>query len=242
MSKFMKSILIKSGILLFMFPASVFANPLCEPLESVRSRVNYCDENLSYVAPARSCRDKYLALVKERNAEVGKALSLDVKNRKGDEQEADFQTTQTVLATARDTLNELITSGKQTLAEIEAYAGDFVLPIYDGYEEDYNLDPAAESTQKIFREKNCYGEPMEDLDGMKNELKQTIAELELTKSKVHRLHDFTREKEGRLDSLSSGVTRKTAGIGSPADKPARKKKRKASTITGVEEDLLKQKQ
>lgn len=217
------------------FPLPALAAPYCEPPENLRAIVNYCDENPAYAAAARVCRDKFRELVREKNAEIQGVLDLDLRRREGDEQDKNFQTTQAVLASAEATLALLIAQGKASHNEIDVYAGDLVLPIYAAYEEDYSLDPWAESTQKIFREKNCYGEPAEDLDAVRKELRELIGDLERTKAKALSLHGLSNFREGNLGGRAGAA--KTAGESGPQRKLAAvKKKKKAgqSGITGVE--------
>lgn len=231
-----------NALLLFLSVRAFGAGSLCEPIENMRVLVNYCDENPAYVAPAKICRDHFRALVKAKNAEINAVLSKDIKNRKGNQQEADFQTTQTVLSSAEATLSLLIANGKQTYNEIEAYGADFVLPIYEAYPEDYNLDPDSAQAQKIFREKNCYGEPMEDLDAMKNELRETIEDLERTKARAVALHNVSGFKEANLNGLNARAAATKASSRATASVHRGKNRIGASTVTGVEQDKLKRRE
>lgn len=228
------------GILILLFPISVSAKSICESLSSLSAQVNYCDENMAYVPAAKNCFKKYKELVDSENAKIKAVLNKDVKNAKGSEQQADFQTTETVLKSAIKTLDNLLAQGKQTYNEIDAFSEDMVLPIYEAYPEDYELDPKSAQGQKIFREKECYGEPMEDLDKIKTELKDIISDLEKTKAKSSSLQKISNFKEGNLDSLNAIVPKATKNKSSEP-MPTGKSKKGNSTITGIEESKKKNK-
>lgn len=231
-------------VILALIPLGAVASPICEPIGNLSAQVSYCDENVAYVAPARKCFQAFKALVDAENAKIQKALNEQVNNAKGTEQAEDFATTQAVLASANTTLTNLIDHGKQVHTELEDYAYDLVLPLYDAYPEDYNVDPWSKEGQKMFREKQCYGEPMEDLDAVKAQLRPIIADLEKTKAKVVSLHKTSGIKKTNLDSVNPvSPAGDTVGQGSARGPSGVKGKSKnsSSTITGVEENKKKSK-
>lgn len=235
--------IMKITLLLLALPPLSQAAPICEPLENLTQRVNYCDENPTYVEPAKACLQSYKALVDAENARIQSVLNRDVNNASGTQQEVDFQTTQKVLASADATLTSLISQGRQVQTEFNAMTDDFVLPIYEAYPEDYDIDPYSRHGQTVFREKECCGEPMEDFDGMKAELRKILSDLEKTKAKTVALHKTSSFKEANLDSVNPATTgTKNVGNGGRVPSSIRgKSKNKGSSITGVEENKAKQK-
>jgi hypothetical protein len=230
---------------LLLLPAYASAESLCEPLDKLSDQVNYCDENSAYVPMAKQCFQSFKTLVDAENKKIQAVLNQDVKNAKGAEQEADFATTMEVLASADATLSGLLVHGKRVYNEIDDYAEDMVLPIYDAYPEDYKLDPHTPEAQQIFREKECYGEPMEDLDGIKTELRTMISDLEKTKAKAALLNSKSNAKRGKLNSQSAvgAGSLKAAGKSGPSVPNISNgdSKKHESTITGVEDDAAKAK-
>jgi len=225
---------------LLVLPRVSSAAAFCEPLDKLRARVNYCDENPSYVAPAKACLETFRKLVKAKNEEIDKVLKAVVANRKGEEQAENFKTTQALLASADLTLVQLLLHGKTVYNEIEDYTEDFVLPIFEAYPEDYELDPHSKKAQEIFREKECYGEPMSDFDKMKKDLLAKIDALERTKAEVNGLQLKSNAKEADLKSLTTSSAGGVSANGGPAASAlSGNKPRKSSTITGVDEEKRK---
>lgn len=229
---------------LTLLPAAAHADNACEPLAKLTAQVNYCDENVAFVAPARACFDRFKKAVDAENRKIQKTLDAVVKKAKGSAQDEDFATTMAALASADTTLTELIAYGKQAHTEIEDYGYDLVLPIYEAYPEDFDVDPWSNAGQKLFREKECYGEPAQHLDNVRARIRPIVAELEKTQKKVKALHAANSAKKSNLDSVNPNAgAEKTSGQGAaaPAAKSG-KAKNKSSTITGVEEDKAKKDQ
>lgn len=219
------------------------ADNACEPLAKLSAQVNYCDENIGFVGPARACFDKFKKAVDAENRKIQKTLNAVVKGAKGAAQDEDFATTMAALTAADTTLTELIAYGKQAHTEIEDYGYDLVLPIYEAYPEDFDVDPWSKAGQKLFREKECYGEPAQHLDNVKASIRPIVADLEKTQKKVKALHAASSAKKSNLDSVdpNAGAEKTTGqGAGAPAVKGGKSPK-KESTITGVEEDKAKSK-
>jgi hypothetical protein len=235
------SIVVILGIITFVSHAG--AENACEPLERLSNRVNYCDENIAYVAPARACLEGFLKVVKAENQKIQKTLNAVVKGAKSGAQDEDFATTMATLGSADATLTELIAYGKQTHTDIEEYGYDLVLPIYEAYPEDFNVDPWSQAGQMLFREKECYGEPAQYLDNAKAEIRPVVADLEKTQKTVKALFLASSGKKTNLNSVDPYATVKKP-VGAGAATPVAKKgqnHRKKSTITGVEEDKAKSK-
>jgi hypothetical protein len=227
--------MLRHAALLLIFPLSAFAeDPLCEPLKKISAKVNYCDENRFYVPHARKCFKEFKAALDAENAKIKPLLDQQVKETKEKGQDANFHSTEAALQTALATLGKLLIHGKRVYNEIDAYSFDLVLPIYEPYPEDYDLDPDSKEGQEVFREKECYGEPMEDLDKMKADLKKIITELELAKTVSTALSGKTVSQEERVDSAAKPAAKPDArGAGAPGKVPVREAP-KGSDISGTE--------
>lgn len=229
-------------LILAVFSAGTAGAAVCEPIGNLNSAVNYCDENVAYVAPAKKCFEGFKAQVDAENAKIKKILDGKVNAMKGSEQDADFEGTQAVLAQAEATLTNLIAQGKQAHTELEDYAYDLVLPIYEAYPEDFKVDAWSKEGKALFRDKECYGEPVVILEGFMRKIRPIVSDLEKTKRKVVSLHKVSGVKRTNLDSVDPAASvKETAGEGEAKVVPVKKGKgkKKESKITGVEEDQLK---
>jgi hypothetical protein len=232
------------AILLLLGPqagsAAELSTVFCEPLARLNEQVNYCDENHAYVPAAQKCFQDYKAAVDAENAKIQAVLDKEATRAKGAEQETSFQTSQAVLASAMSTLASLLLRGTQVHNEIDDYSQDLVLPIYDAYPEDYDLDPHSAEAQQILREKECYGEPAEDLDAVMADLRKILTDLAKTKEKVAALHKGSVSRDDQLGSLAPTKQGKNKGLGQGSVRvPAGKSKNGASSITGIEESKKK---
>lgn len=223
------------GFLALLLPLTAHAGEICTSRAQIEPKVNYCDENSAFVAPAKSCRDQYKAQVQAANAVVSKKLAALSKNANTQAQNGDFQTTQAQLTSTESTLDDLIAKGKEIFFEIDTYQEDFVLPIYAGYEEDFSLDPHSAKGQKVFRDKECYGEPMADLDKAKFEVRSIVKQLQKTKAMAAQLDAATKAQNTNLNSLGTAAVKGT-GNGDPvANTKSGNSQNGQSTITGEEE-------
>ena len=231
----------KSLLLLLLLPSPApAAATYCESIQTIRAKVNYCDENTAYVAPAQACRDKFKAAVKAKEAELRKILDADLKRSKGGAQDTDFADVVKALGDTEKVLDGLIQQGQQLFAEIDAYQEDFVLPVYPGYEDDFKKDIHDPKVQREFRSSECYGEAMDDIDIVKAEAIKILDDLGNTKEVAKKLRGLSQGKQGNLGGqggkAADGV-KGESGRAAPAGAPA---KNGASDITGTEESKRKE--
>lgn len=212
-------------VLVMLLPLQSFAEDLCESRESIRSRVKYCHENLEYVAPAEACSAEYKNLVSSEQKRLKSILDAKLKAAPGSAQNVDFQTSDQVLKSALEDLTYLIDYGKQVHTEIEDYVYATVPPIYD--EADAKADINDPDVMDRFKESECFGPPIAEMETLELGLRPIIEDLENTKAQVESLIQETNESEAHLNSLNQKT--------SSAMKTSLKSKvhaRSASTITG----------
>lgn len=170
-----------SILLNILVPLSSPASEYCTPIGQIEPLVNYCHENSKFVAPAEACRDRFRDLVKSKNEEIKRNFAQIAKASNMNSQSGDMATMQKLLASTETTLDNLIAQGKDVYAEAGNYQEDFVLPIYEGYEEDFAIDPHTAKGQAYFRDMECYGLAMEDIDNVKADVRKMVNELEKTR-------------------------------------------------------------
>jgi hypothetical protein len=234
----------KLGFLAFLLSlhAHAAAPDLCESLAQIEPKVNYCDENPAFVQPAQACRDKFKKIVKMQNEEIAKNFAMILKTTSTNSQSGDYQTTQSLLAGTENSLDALIDEGNEIFAEVGAYEEDFVLPIYEGYEEDFNLDPHSKMGQEVFRSKECYSEPMDDLEAVRTDVLKMVMDLKKTRQETAALKGATKGKQSNLANLGTAPVKNTVGDGGATTPPAVSAGTNTngqSSITGVEESEQK---
>jgi hypothetical protein len=213
---------------------------VCDPVESIRSKVNYCHENFAYTAPAQACLAKYRAEVAKKNAEITKLLGFDLAHADEKAQNGTFHASESVLSSADKTLLDLIAEGEDAYSDIEDYAYDMVMPIY--LPEDMSLDPEDPETQKGMREDTCYGQPMDSLDAVKKDIDSILDGLRTTEKKVSSLSKATHKDDSSLSSIN-GQNAVTGKAGAEKSGQVLKKGQKPPTqndVTGVEEDKARE--
>jgi hypothetical protein len=227
--------MIQALLVLFLSPNAFADDFICTPVAQIEPQVNYCDENPAFVAPAQACRDQYKALVKKTNEEIAANFAKLMRTANAKAQSGDFKTNQDLLASTEATLDSLIDRGFEIFDEMSDYQDDFVLPIYDAYREDFKVDPHTPAGRELFRGKECYAEPMEDIDSVKTELQSMILELEKTEEKAKQLHALSKSKESNLGSMTGKGAGGAAGNGGPGKPvPSGTSTNPPSTITGVD--------
>jgi hypothetical protein len=224
-----------NAFLLLIFSPLALASDICTPISQIEPQVNYCDQNPAFVGPAQACRDRYKVLVKKKKEEVTANLAKIVKSSNTDAQSGDFKTNQSLLTSTEATLSNLIDQGFEIFDEITDYQDDLVLPIYSAYPEDFKIDPHSAQGKAVFGSKECYSEPIEDLNNAKLEIKNLVVELQKTRAKAQELHALSRGKETNL-SGTAGAAASGKGDGGPVRAAkSGKSSNPPSTITGVDD-------
>lgn len=193
--------LITTIVMLYGPPAR--AEDLCEPRESIRRRVTYCHENFEYLDPAQACVAEYKALVASEQKRLKAILDSQLQNNAADAQKANFHVNSLALRSAIDDLDYLLDYGKQVHTELEDYEAEMVLPIYD--EDDESPDMSDEKTVAKFMDRDCFGEPTQELNDLELKLRPDIADLEKTKEAAQALLRSSDDSESRLDVSESGA-------------------------------------
>jgi hypothetical protein len=221
-------------LLALMIPAISFADDLCEPRESLRTRVTYCHENFEYIPAAAACSTEYKNLVATEQARLKSILDARIKAAAGTAQNIDFKTSDQVLTEALDDLDYLIDYGKQVHTEIEDYVYAMVLPIYD--EEDAGASLSDPEVKKRFMDRECFGDPTTEMEKMEFAIRPMVQDLENTKNQVATLINRTEHAEGNLQAVDGNKpAAHTYGQGTLRTNALVKGKARAhpeSTITG----------
>jgi|GEM_PF-3077974 len=215
-------------VLALLVPIHSFAEDLCEPRESIRQRVKYCHENLEYVEPAQACGNEYRNVVKVEQERLKAILATKLKEAPGSAQNQDFQTSNAVLVSALDDLTYLIDYGKQVHTEIEDYVYATVPPIFN--DEDAKADINDPKVMERFRESECFGPPITEMEEVEASLRPVIEDLEKTREEVRSLIQDTSHSEANLGSLNSNS--KSASKNGLVASKSGKHPKYSSTVTG----------
>ena len=199
-----------------------------------RRKGRFCSKDCGYSYARVKRLNMVMTPTKMLKKTLKKILEADLKHSKGSDQGNDFADVVAALADTEKTLDTLIQQGQQLFAEIDAYQEDFVLPVYPGYEEDFKLDPHDPKVLKEFLGRECYGEPMIDIDNVKRETIRMLDDLGATKETAIKLH---REASGKHENLTGKAKSPAAaeGKGKSGHAPKGKSRNGSSDITGIEE-------
>jgi hypothetical protein len=210
------------------------AEDLCESRDSIHNRVNYCDENWEFVAPANACVKEFNKLLSEEQPRLNKMLNAKIKGANEGAQNLNFETDVKVLADALDEVGYLIDFGKQVHTELEDYGASLVPPLFG--DESPTPDQSDPAVRASFAQNECFGEADEELTNMKKALVPQIEQLEKTKQALVAMSGTTTQRDAHLNAIGapvkvSAVSPKTAPRNVKTI-PAGKSKTSESTITG----------
>jgi len=230
----MKTTMLALAFLLLPSPQAR-AEDLCRSLAELRGKVTYCHQNFDYYWAAKACQEEYLGVVKLEQVRIQKALDAQVKAIDNTAQNKDLEESGQVLGNTIEDLDYLIGYGKQVHTEIEDYAYDLVLPVFD--DENASTDLADPAVKAEFMSRECYGDPAKQMEEMQLAIRPVVADLEKMKVAAEALEKRTGEYESGLEASTEGpVKARQWGNGAPkaVRKPAAGKKhpKSESTITG----------
>ena len=216
----------------------------CTPLILLHESIKFCENNPSYLPPAKACRDRYKNLVESRKPVIQKILTghLQSSDAKGHAQNKDLGTSQNIYTSARNMLTDLINRGNQVYAELGAYGDDFVPPIPSwapGYFKPNRKDKNDPARSLNFY---CYAEPMANLDLVLEDVEKIVKSLEKTRAEVIALNNSANIKEtnvGKITDDSIG----NAPVGGSAIRQVVPENPgiRNSDITGIQEDMASEK-
>lgn len=230
-------------LLLLLSATPAFAGAFCESIDELEKKVNYCDENYAFLAPAKACFQAFKAKVDLESAKIKILLEANAAAAKDPGQQASYENTGKALADAVGTLDRLLHQGKQTYNEIDDYSVDLVLPVNEIYPDDFKIDPFSKEGREKFRDYQCYGEPIGDLEKIKDELQKMIEDLEKTRIAASGKKAIAGARDEGIHEEAKGA--KVNGHAAPAKAPSvgggKGKRPKSSDVTGAAEDLDREK-
>ena len=217
-------------LLALLSPSIVQAEYLCKPLDTLKAKVRYCDQNFDYYWAAKACKEEFQSIVSVEQKRIKNDLDLQVKAIADSAQNKDLKESGKVLSETIEDLNYLIDYGKQVHTEIEDYVYELILPIYEG--NDTNTDMSNPAVKAEFMKSTCYGDPAAVMDEMQIEIRPVIDDLEKTLEQAKILAKSTGLKEENLGAASEEIAPVKDGskAAAPAGPPVKKGIR-ASDVT-----------
>jgi hypothetical protein len=221
---------------LLLLPSLAGAEDLCEPRAILHEHVRYCYQNWDFLDPATSCVQEYSNMVSAEQARLQKLLNARIQSVKDNNaQHLDYNTNDQILKTSLDEITYLIDYGKQVHTELEDYQYALILPIYD--DSDLAGDPGTDPDIRArFMDRECYGDPTQQLEDMELRMRPWIDQLEKTKAQLLAMSGVTEKRDSHLDAQGTVLTAPAAGsAGAPKPRavPTGSSPRPASTITGT---------
>jgi hypothetical protein len=191
--------------LIFLF--SAFSSPaqaadFCAPIEAIRDRVGFCDEDALYAIQAATCREQFRALAQRRSEELKASLTADVNSSAPDAQNKHFKTTKASYEATDAMLGQAIDTGVKARSEVDAFGDDLVAP-FDWPLLAFGNFPGMKDprVQELFRTAGCFSEPAESIDRTKADFDKMISDLRATRAVTAQLQARASGRELSLADL-----------------------------------------
>jgi hypothetical protein len=192
------------ALILFLsaFSLPAHAADFCAPIEAIRDRVGFCDQDALYATQAVACRDQFRALAQRRSEELRAALTAEVNSSAPSAQNKHFKTTKASYETTDTLLGLAIDTGVQARAEVDAFGDDLVAP-FDWPLLAFGNFPGIKDprVQELFRTAGCFSDPAEAIDRTKADFDKMIADLRATRVVTAQLHGRAAGRELSLADL-----------------------------------------
>jgi hypothetical protein len=206
-----------------------------DPVE-ISNRARNCGDNEDFSGAAVECLEKFEKAIETQKAAM--AVNMAAKGAASAKSQAGKQNNAMLdYMLSKEALNLLIDQAKKAQTETAAYYDQVVWP--EDWDEPKITGPDFDA---FLNSDPCYKDNRDMIANVLGDFDNYIAQLEEARDLSSNMQKATSGKETSMDSLSAGVTaegKKATGPKAPDTKVSGKSPKKASNITGVEEDAKK---